>query len=124
MKKLFLFSLLLVQVPGCGNLEQPDGWDVANDFMNKWWEYDILGNNGCFILSEDNDEGLMHPIFTKDYNDDEQDLFGVWEFSPPSTFHVYEDGQEPPFDIEIFDGGECWTIKWGSIEETVCPCSF
>ena len=90
MKKLLLLSLILAQIPGCGE-ERPDGWDVANDFMNKWWEYDV---------------------------------FGVWEFSPPSTFHVYEDGQGPPFDLEVFDGGECWTIKWGSIEETVCPCSF
>jgi len=66
----------------------------------------------------------LHPIFIIGEGDDEQELFGVWEFSPPSTFHVYEDGQEPPFDIEIFDGGECWTIEWSLVEETVCPCSF
>tara|TARA_R110002096_G_scaffold333861_1_gene527745 strand:+ start:591 stop:983 length:393 start_codon:yes stop_codon:yes gene_type:complete len=130
MKKLMLTMLLFIIAASCrGHLDpdDPDSELVTDYFVNYWWELDIgaINYNACFILQEEAESILTkHPIFLKESAGDEQELFGTWNFYPPNTFYVYEGGEEPPFELEVYEVGECWSFEWGAISEIACPCSF
>jgi len=130
MKKLMLaacFLLLTASCRGYLNPPDPDAKLVTDYFVGYWWELDIsaFNYNSCFILQEEDDTTFVkHPIFLKKSANDEQELFGVWNFEPPNTFHIYEDGEDPPFVLEVYEMNDCWSIEWGSMVEIACPCSF
>tara|TARA_R110000824_G_scaffold9000_1_gene40658 strand:- start:491 stop:883 length:393 start_codon:yes stop_codon:yes gene_type:complete len=130
MKKLLLgLSLFLLTASCRGYLspDEPDAKLVTDYFVDYWWELDIgaFNYNSCFILQEEDDTGITkHPIFLKESAGADQELFGTWNFEPPNTFYVYEDGEEPPFTLEVYEMNECWSVEWGSMVEIACPCSF
>tara|TARA_R110000824_G_scaffold123824_1_gene281912 strand:- start:233 stop:622 length:390 start_codon:yes stop_codon:yes gene_type:complete len=129
MKKLMLVAYLFLLTSSCrGYLSPPppDAKLVTDYFVDYWWELDIsaFDYNSCFILQEEDDTGFIkHPIFIKE-SVNEQELFGTWNFEPPNTFYVYEDGEEPPFTLEVYEMNDCWSIEWGSMVEIACTCSF
>ena len=130
MKKLMLAMWVLLLTTGCrGYLSpgEPDAKLVTDYFVGYWWEVDVdaFGYNTCFILQEEDDTTFVkHPIFLKKSANDEKELFGVWNFEPPNTFHIYEDGEDPPYVLEVYEMNECWSVEWGSMVEIACPCSF
>lgn len=128
MKKLLFMGCIFSFLITCrGHLspDDPDASQVTDYFVGFWWEIDLLDYNACFFLQEEDDTGLTrHPIFLKKSANDERDLFGTWNFEPPNTFYIYEDGEDPPFVIEVYEMSDCWSIGWGSIEEVACACSF
>ena len=130
MKKLLLVACLLLLAASCrGYLspEDPDAKLVTDYFIGYWWEIDIdaFGYNTCFILQEEDDTTFVkHPIFLKKSANDEKELFGTWNFEPPNTFYIYEDGGDPPYELEVYEMNECWSVEWGSMVEIACPCSF
>ena len=124
--KCYTFVILLACCRGHLNPDQPEAKSVTDSFVGYWWELDIsaFDYSSCFILQEEDDTGLTkHPIFIKGVSDDEQELFGTWNFEPPNTFYVYEDGEEPPFELEVYEMNDCWSVSWGALSETVCSCS-
>ena len=129
MKKLLLAACLFLSTASCRgylNPDPPDAKLVTDYFVDYWWELDIsaFNYNSCFILQEEDDTGFIkHPIFIKE-SANEQELFGTWNFEPPNTFYVYEDGEEPPFTLEVYEMNDCWSIEWGSMVEIACTCSF
>jgi len=121
MKKL----LFLVFIIACSHLDEPEGKSVTDNFVDHWWEFDVFGYNACFKLQEEEDEKLLKsPFFLKEIDDEEEELFGTWTFEPPNTFYVYEDGEKPPYEVDVFEDGDCWTIEWVEMTEIACPCSF
>ena len=130
MKKLMLvayFFLLIVSCRGYLSPDPPDAKLVTDYFVDYWWEIDVnaFGYNTCFILQEEDDTGFIkHPIFLKESANDEPELFGTWNFYPPNTFYIYEDGEEPPYELEVYEMSDCWSVEWGSMVEIACPCSF
>ena len=121
------FITLLVCCRGYLNPDEPDAKSVTDHFVGYWWEIDIdaFGYNACFVLQEEDDTTFTrHPIFLKESANDKRDLFGTWNFYPPNTFYIYEDGEDPPLELEVYEVNECWTINWGSISEIACRCSF
>jgi len=130
MKKLLLGACLFLLTASCRGYLSPDPPDaklVTDYFVDYWWELDIgaFNYNSCFILQEEDDTGFIkHPIFLKESADDEPELFGTWNFYPPNTFYVYEDGEEPPYELEVYEMSDCWSVEWGSMVEIACPCSF
>jgi len=120
-----IFVTLLTCCRGYLNPDKPEAKSVTDNFIGYWWEIDALGYNACFILREEDDTTLVkHPIFLKESANDKQDLFGTWNFKPPNTFYIYEDGEEPPYELEVYESNDCWSINWGSISETACQCSL
>jgi len=130
MKKLLLAACLLLLAASCRgwlNPDPPEAKLVTDYFVGYWWELDIgaFNYNSCFILQEEDDAGLTkHPIFVKESANDEPELFGTWNFYPPNTFYVYEDGEEPPYELEVYEMDGCWSVEWGSMVEVACNCSF
>ena len=130
MKKLLftgcIFALLLT-CRGYLSPDEPDAKLVTDYFVGYWWELDIsaFDYNSCFILQEEDDTTFVkHPIFLKESAGAEQELFGTWNFEPPNSFHIYEDGEDPPYELEVYEMNECWSVEWGSMLEIACPCSF
>ena len=130
MKKLTLSAYLFILTASCRGYLSPDSPDatlVTDYFVDYWWELDIsaFDYNSCFILQEEDDTTLMkHPIFLKELAIDEPELFGTWNFYPPNTFYVYENGEKPPFELEVYEVGDCWSFEWSTMSEIACPCSF
>ena len=79
-----------------------------------------------YLNPDDPDAKLVtkHPIFLKKSANDEKELFGTWNFEPPNTFYVYEDGEGAPYVLEIYEMNDCWSINWGTMSEVACSCSF
>ena len=130
MKKLMLVAGLFLLIASCRgylNPPVPDAKLVTDYFVGYWWELDIstFDYNSCFILQEEGDKTFMkQPIFLKESAYDEPELFGTWNFEPPNTFYIYEDGGDPPYELEVYEMNECWSVEWGSMVEIACPCSF
>ena len=130
MKKLMLVAGLFLLIASCRgylNPPVPDAKLVTDYFVGYWWELDIsaFDYNSCFILQEEGDTTFMkQPIFLKESAYDEPELFGTWNFEPPNTFYIYEDGGDPPYELEVYEMNECWSVEWGSMVEIACPCSF
>ena len=127
MSQIYFLIFMLAGCRGYLNPEPPAAKLVTDYFVDYWWEIDIsaFDYNACFILQEENDTGTTkHPIFLKKSPDDEQELFGTWNFEPPNTFYVYEDGENPPYELEVYEMNDCWSVEWGSMAEVACPCSF
>jgi len=130
MKKLLFIGCIFASLITCRgwlNPGPPEAKLVTDYFVGYWWELDIgaFNYNSCFILQEEDDAGLTkHPIFVKESANDEPELFGTWNFYPPNTFYVYEDGEEPPYELEVYEMNDCWSVEWGSMVEIACPCSF
>ena len=130
MKKLLLGACLFLLAASCRGYLSPDDPDaklVTDYFIDYWWEIDIdaFGYNTCFILQEEDDTTFIkHPIFLKKSANDEKELFGTWNFYPPNTFYIYEDGEEPPYELEVYEMNDCWSVEWGSMAEITCTCSF
>jgi len=130
MKKLMLAAGLFLLIASCRGYLSPDEPDaklVTDYFVGYWWEIDVdaFGYNACFILQEEDGTGFTrHPIFLKESADDEPELFGTWNFYPPNTFYVYEDGEDPPFTLEVYEMNDCWSVEWGTLVEIACTCSF
>jgi len=127
MRQIYFLIFILASCRGYLNPDPPDAKLVSDYFVDYWWELDIgaFNYNSCFILQEEDDTGLTkHPIFLKESANDEPELFGTWNFYPPNTFYVYEDGEEPPYELEVYKSHDCWSIEWGSLVESACACSF
>jgi len=130
MKKLMLVAGLFLLIASCrGYLSppDPDAKLVTDYFVGYWWELDIsaFDYNSCFILQEEDDTTFVkHPIFLKESAEDKPELFGTWNFYPPNSFHIYEDGVHPPYELEVYDMNDCWSVEWGSMVEIACHCSF
>ena len=130
MKKLLFIGCIFASLITCRgwlNPDPPEAKLVTDYFVGYWWELDIgaFNYNSCFILQEEDDAGLTkHPIFVKESANDEPELFGTWNFYPPNTFYVYEDGEEPPYELEVYEMDGCWSVEWGSMVEVACNCSF
>ena len=126
-KLLFLFVVFSILI-GCRGYLSPDDPDaklVTDYFVGYWWEVDVFEYNTCFILQEEDDTTFVkHPIFLKKSANDEKEIFGTWNFEPPNTFYIYEDGEEPPYVLEVYEMNDCWSIDWGSMSEVACSCSF
>jgi hypothetical protein len=120
MKKLLLLCFLSF---GCANNDAPEARTITDHFVDYWWEFDFLGYNKCFKLQEEGD--VKNPAFIRAPDETEQELFGTWTFEPPNTFYVYEDGEESPYEVHVYeDKQDCWMLQWGSVEVEACPCSF
>ena len=128
MKKLLFIGCIFALLGACRGYLSPDDPDaklVSDYFVGFWWEVDIFEHNTCFILQEEDDTTfLKHPIFLKKSANGEHELFGTWNFYPPNTFYVYEDGEDPPYELEAYEMNDCWSVEWGSMVEVACPCSF
>ena len=130
MKKLLFPAGLIFLLITCRGYLSPDAPDaklVTDYFVDYWWEIDVdaFSYNSCFILQEEDDTGFIkHPIFLKESANEDPELFGTWNFEPPNTFYIYEDGEDPPFVLEVYEMNECWSVEWGSMVEIACPCSF
>jgi hypothetical protein len=130
MKKLLFIGCIFALLVTCRGYLSPDAPDaklVTDYFVDYWWEVDVeaFGYNTCFILQEEDDTGFIkHPIFLKGSADDEPELFGTWNFYPPNAFYIYEDGEDPPYELEVYEMNDCWSVEWGSMVEVACPCSF
>ncbi len=130
MKKLLLAAYLFLLTASCRGYLSPDDPDaklVTDYFIGYWWEIDIdaFGYNTCFILQEEDDTTFTkHPIFLKKSSNDEKELFGTWNFEPPNTFYIYEDGEDPPYVLEVYEMNDCWSINWGTMSEVACACDF
>ena len=118
MKKLLLLSFLTL---GCTSDDAPEARTITDHFVSHWWEFDFLGYNECFKLQEEGD--VNNPVFTRELDEAEQELFGTWTFEPPNTFYVYDDGEDPPYEVQVYEAEHyCWVVQWGSIEVEVCSC--
>jgi len=116
-----IFALLM----NCKGHLDPDAKLVTDYFVENWWEIDILNYNTCFILQEEDDVShTKNPIFLKKSLNDEEELFGTWNFEPPNTFYIYEDGEEPAFKLEVYEMSDCWSVEWEMISEVICACKF
>jgi len=127
LKSLFVSCIFTLLMSCRGHLTpaDPDAKLVTDYFVGYWWEVNIFEYNVCVILQEEEDTGLTkHPIFLKKSANDKQELFGTWNFYPPNTFHIYEDGEEPPFELEIYEMNDCWSVEWEMMSEIACTCSF
>tara|TARA_R110002060_G_scaffold4099_4_gene6424 strand:+ start:305 stop:685 length:381 start_codon:yes stop_codon:yes gene_type:complete len=124
---VFHILVLLLGCRGYLNPEPPESKSITDNFVDFWWEInaETFGYSACFILQEEEDTGFAkHPIFLKKPASVDEELFGTWNFMPPNTFHIYEDGEDPPYELEIYESSNCWTLDWGSMTEVVCSCSF